>query len=224
MFILQISESCINIMKIKHVCFDLDGVLINSIEVMKLSWEGSCKKLNIQVPFSRYKEHIGIPFFDILKLLDIEKNIWEEIKNHYDYISTSKLDKVFKFEDIDKMFTVLKNKDISFSIFTSKTKKRTDEILSKYFKNVLFTKVLCPEDLGDKKGKPSGEGLDIILKELNIEKKQFLYVGDTEYDVKCAENADVNFVLANWGYGSTSENIKIINNVNDFIKFINKNS
>ena len=39
-------------MKIKHVCFDLDGVLINSIEVMKLSWEGSCKKLNIQIPFS----------------------------------------------------------------------------------------------------------------------------------------------------------------------------
>ena len=58
----------------------------------------------------------------------------------------------------------------------------------------------------------------------NVEKKQFLYVGDTEYDVKCAQNADVNFILADWGYGNTSENIRKIDNVNDFIEFINKNS
>ena len=77
---------------------------------------------------------------------------------------------------------------------------------------------------GDKKGKPSGEGLNIILNKINVEKKQFLYVGDTEYDVKCAQNADVNFILAGWGYGNTSENIRKIDNVNDFIEFINKNS
>ena len=116
-------------MKIKHVCFDLDGVLINSIEVMELSWEASCRKFNIDIPFSRYKEHIGIPFFDILELLDIEKSKWEGIKDSYDYISTSELDKVFKFENIDNMFKTLKNKDLSYSIFTSKTRKRTDEIL-----------------------------------------------------------------------------------------------
>ena len=224
MFILQISESCINIMKIKHVCFDLDGVLINSIEVMELSWEASCRKFNIDIPFSRYKEHIGIPFFDILELLDVEKSKWEGIKDSYDYISTSELEKVFKFENIDNMFKTLKNKDLSYSIFTSKTRKRTDEILLKHFKNIHFTTVLCPEDLGDKKGKPSGEGLNIILNKINVEKKQFLYVGDTEYDVKCAQNADVNFILAGWGYGNTSENIRKIDNVNDFIEFINKNS
>ena len=211
-------------MKIKHVCFDLDGVLINSIEVMELSWEASRRKFNIDIPFSRYKEHIGIPFFDILELLDVEKSKWEGIKDSYDYISTSELEKVFKFENIDNMFKTLKNKDLSYSIFTSKTRKRTDEILLKHFKNIHFTTVLCPEDLGDKKGKPSGEGLNIILNKINVEKKQFLYVGDTEYDVKCAQNADVNFILAGWGYGNTSENIRKIDNVNDFIEFINKNS
>ena len=54
--------------------FDLDGVLLNSIENMNFSWNQTTrKKFNILTKFSSYKKYIGIPFTKILTNLGIFK-------------------------------------------------------------------------------------------------------------------------------------------------------
>ena len=57
--------------KILLVVFDLDGVLLNSKQNMKISWNVVNKKYNFRINFSNYFKHIGIPFFQILKKLKI---------------------------------------------------------------------------------------------------------------------------------------------------------
>ena len=61
-------------MNIKHICFDLDGVLINSLEIMESSWLEAAQKYKLDINFNSYKKHIGIPFFDILNKLEIEES------------------------------------------------------------------------------------------------------------------------------------------------------
>ena len=56
-----------------HISFDLDGTLINSIPLMKLSWENVNKKLNLGIGWENYKKNIGLPFSKICKNLSIEK-------------------------------------------------------------------------------------------------------------------------------------------------------
>ena len=51
---------------IKHIAFDLDGVLIDSIALMEKSWIFSMKKLNLNYKFIFYKKYLGYPFIDIL--------------------------------------------------------------------------------------------------------------------------------------------------------------
>ena len=60
-----------SVAKAKHVAFDLDGTLVDSIPVMKVAWEASVSTLNIDCSFSEYKKYIGVPFPRILELLNL---------------------------------------------------------------------------------------------------------------------------------------------------------
>ena len=210
-------------MKIKHVCFDFDGVLINSLGVMEISWKLCCAKFDLDISFDEYSKLIGIPFFDILNKLNIPENLWEDLKDCYDSASTDSIDKIIKFRSVDNLFEVLDGYNISYSIFTSKTRKRTEEILRKDFKNINFLDIVCPEDLDPNKGKPSGDGLELIIEKNKLSKKDFIYIGDTKFDIICAKNAGVKFILAGWGYGDAIEESVVANNVDDFIRFIERN-
>ena len=57
----------------KVVIFDLDGVLIDSLENMKSSWNLTNEKYNLNISFNRYYDFIGKPFKEILKSLGVEK-------------------------------------------------------------------------------------------------------------------------------------------------------
>ena len=118
------------------------------------------------------------------------------------------------------MLDYLSSKEISYSIFTSKTKNRTNEILLKHFENKKFAKVLCPEDLPSSEGKPSGFGLEQIISNLKIPKEKFLYVGDTLHDMMCAKNADVKFIHADWGYGNLEISTESAKDINEFLNMV----
>ena len=54
-------------MKIKSVVFDLDGVLVNSLDVMEISWNSVKEKYSVNQSFHSYAKYIGLPFLEILK-------------------------------------------------------------------------------------------------------------------------------------------------------------
>ena len=39
----------------KHICFDLDGTLINRVPLMKDSWENVSTTLNLKIGWDAYK-------------------------------------------------------------------------------------------------------------------------------------------------------------------------
>ena len=54
-------------------CPYLDGVLIDSLENMKSSWNLTNEKYNLNISFNRYYDFIGKPFKEILQSLGVEK-------------------------------------------------------------------------------------------------------------------------------------------------------
>ena len=68
---------------IKHIAFDLDGVLIDSIALMEKSWIFSMKKLNLNYKFIFYKKYLGYPFIDILCKMKIPVKYHKKISNLY---------------------------------------------------------------------------------------------------------------------------------------------
>ena len=57
--------------------------------------------------------------------------------------------------------------------------------------------------VGEKPGinkKPSPDAIFAILKELNISKERALFIGDSETDIKTAENAGIDCIAVAWGF------------------------
>ena len=69
--------------------FDLDGVLVDSLKLMKISWKEVQKKLDIKKPFSMYQKFIGLPFNSILKNMGI-RGKFEDIYEIYNQTSIKK--------------------------------------------------------------------------------------------------------------------------------------
>ena len=59
--------------KFHTLIFDLDGVLIDSKNNMKNSWNSVRKELKVKQSFKKYFTHIGYPFEKILNKMGIKK-------------------------------------------------------------------------------------------------------------------------------------------------------
>jgi phosphoglycolate phosphatase len=181
---------------IKLIIFDFDGVLIDSIHNMEYAWKSACKKCDIKVHFSEYKKFIGLPFFEILKKLKINKKKFNNISKFYNYYSLKKINLVkIKKKDL-KILKNLKNKGYKLGLFTSKNMKRSFQILGKNKK--LFKYKVFPNK--NSRGKPYPDGLNKIINKSKIKKNETIYLGDTIFDNRSANSANIRYLHANWGY------------------------
>ena len=53
--------------------------------------------------------------------------------------------------------------------------------------------------------KPAPDAVLLALESLGMERRQALYVGDSEVDVRTARNAEVDCVAVTWGFRSREE-------------------
>jgi len=204
---------------INHVCFDLDGCLIDSIPVMKIAWEEAMKKTGGMTSFNEYAELIGLPFFEILKQLGIDKSHHQKIKEVFDEVSEKNIDNVIIFDSINKSLERLQRYGIKLSIATSKPKERTHLILSKLFPTIKFDCITTPESV--KRGKPFPDQLLLSCLEIGTEPKNSVYVGDMDVDRQAAERAGFNFLFAKWGYGNIkNEKLPWFMSIVDLVDFL----
>ena len=105
----------------KIIIFDLDGVLINSLINMKLSWARVMLEYKIKKNFSDYSKYIGLPFKTILKKLRIKNNL-KEIEFIYNEVSLENINKILLFKGVSRTLNFLK-KNIKLQLLLQKIKK-----------------------------------------------------------------------------------------------------
>ena len=201
--------------KKKLIIFDLDGVLINSIQNMNHSLNQVSNSLKIKLNFNEYKKYLGLPFEKVMEKIGVNKNV-AEIKKKYIYFSYRNIKKISinkkKLSDLKYL-----RKKFNLAVFTSKDKFRSNKILKKYR---IFSYILTSDDV--KKGKPHPEGVYNIIKKFGVSKKNTIYVGDSLYDLNCAKRSGVKYCHAIWGYAQMNRNKKLnkIKNLREVEKFL----
>jgi len=202
-------------MKKKLYIFDLDGVLVNSKQNMKLSWGFVQKQFSLSQNFKRYFQHIGKPFNKILKDMNI-KNKKKEIYEGYNFYSLKNEKKIKLYKSVKKTLNILK-KDNLIALVTSKNHQRTYSIIKKY--KLKFDCISTPNSA--LKGKPHPDQINYVVKKLRMNKKDTVYVGDTKIDYLCAKKAKINFIFTNYGYGKLNlkKNIFSINSIEKILKY-----
>lgn len=202
-------------MKKNLYIFDLDGVLIDSKENMRLSWDHVKKKFFLKQNFHKYFQHIGKPFNKILKDINITSKK-DEIYKSYNLHSLKNEKKIKLYKNVKKTLKKLKKKNL-VAIVTSKNRRRTLSVIKKY--KLKFDCISTPNFT--LKGKPHPDQINFVLKKLKIDKKNSVYIGDTKIDYICAKKAKVNFIYSKYGYGNLilKKSIFSINNISNILKY-----
>lgn len=204
--------------KTKLTIFDFDGVLINSEKNMELTWKKTMEEnKSYKINFKKYRQYIGLPFYKILENLKINKKDFRKISIDYRKNSLFFESKIKLFNGTREILEDTKKKS-KIALFTSKDKHRTKFLLNKF--RLKFDFVVTGNDVT--KGKPNTEGLKKILKKFKIKKKFVCYIGDTHFDLKCAQKAKIKYIHANWGFEkiNTSKSITIVNNIKQLEKLL----
>ncbi len=185
-----------------HICFDLDGTLVDSYLNIYNTTLKTLRVLNIKEPLQEieFQKRIGHHFIDIFNDLNIPVADVEEFINiyksyYFDFINDSKL-----YDGIEETLEIIKSLDIKISLLTTKGQDQADKIIDHFKLRKYFSYVM-----GRRNGmaiKPSAEPLQFICKELIVEPSQTLMVGDAELDIQCGKNASAKTCAALYGYRS----------------------
>jgi len=186
---------------IRHIAYDFDGVIINSLATMRAAWNKVMVEFRLAKDFKDYSKYLGLGFVEILERLGIEKELQKQIQFKYlsyskEYISMTSL-----YKGTDKSLRLLKEKGYKLSLVTSKNKELTLLLLDKFNLSEIFEIVMTPNDILTKRSKPHPDGLLQTALFCKVPPKESLYVGDMMADRLAAQAAGYNFALASWGYG-----------------------
>ena len=117
--------------KKKLLIFDFDGVLADSINNMEISWIHVRDKFNLKSNFDDYKKHLGLPFEEIIKIIEPKKlSKVDIIKSSYFNKSSISISSVKLYPDVKKTIKLLKLNGKIICIITSKNFQRVNQILS----------------------------------------------------------------------------------------------
>lgn len=180
-----------------NLIFDMDGCLIDSIEVQKTAFYGSYAEVvgdNNCPDFSEYLKHTGDSLPNIFRKMGLPV----EMATPYRRISSAAVDKIIVNDECIDLIRKMKQTGSKVAICTGKDHYRTVDILQYYHIDDCFDVIVASDDVSEPK--PSPMPILRAVEELGVEKDSCIVIGDGYNDILSAKNAGVPVVLTLW-YG-----------------------
>jgi HAD superfamily hydrolase (TIGR01549 family) len=171
---------------IKAVIFDIDGTLLDSVDLHAKAWQEAFEKFGKHIPFKEIRQQIGkggdqlMPDF----LTDEEmKQFGKELEEYRGELFKRKyLPHVKAFPRVRELFQFLKANDKRIALASS---AKEDEL--KRYKQIADIEDLVDEESSSddaERSKPHPDIFQATLKSLSIEANEAVVVGDSPYDAE----------------------------------------
>jgi phosphoglycolate phosphatase len=189
-------------MKYNCVVFDLDGTLLDTLGDLRDSVNFALSKNGLP---KRTTEEIRAFVGNGIRLL-IERSVpentelslvdkcFEDFKAHY-RANSANLTKAY--DGINELLSVLKNRGLKLAVVSNKADFAVKTLVETYFPDVFDCAI------GEKEGvkrKPAPDTVFAVMKELNVNKNEVVYIGDSEVDIETSKNADIPCISVTWGF------------------------
>lgn len=186
------------------VIFDLDGTLLYTLEDLKdgvnhvmRNW-GYPKRTLDEV-----RRFVGNGIHKLIERAvpegldeDTVERVFEEFKEYY----TAHCEiKTRPYDGIMELLADLKKKGIKMAIVSNKNDAAVKELARDYFADYIEQEVAIGEREGIRK-KPAPDSVFEAMRILGVEKKDAVYVGDSDVDRATAKNAGLDCISVTWGF------------------------
>ena len=211
----------------KLIIFDLDGTLLYTLEDLcdALNYSSKLNGLR-EISLEETKKIIGSGIINLIKGL-LKLNEVEEyqedyfnkvMKDYEEYYSLHRLDKTKEYFGTTDTLIELQERGYTLACLSNKPDSDTQVVIEYYFFE-LFDYVLGKKDFF--KIKPSPEGINYILKEMDFEAEDAYMVGDSINDVLAAREAHVKSIYASYGYQDLTDYDLKINDIKELLEIFN---
>lgn len=216
-------------MGFKAIIFDLDGTLLDTIEDLADSMNTVLERHGFAIhSIDSYKYFVGDGMLTLVRRAIPLDNPDEETVNSYlnemrEEYGAGWAKKTKLYDGIAELLDGLAAKNIKLSVLSNKPHKFTEIVVERFLSSWRFD-VVYGERAGIPK-KPNPAGAFEIAGILKIRPDQFLYLGDTNVDMKTAVSAGMYAVGASWGFRTVDELIEsgakeIINHPTELLKLV----
>lgn len=185
--------------KIESIFFDLDGTLVNSIDVMYTTYLSFLNDYGIQGTREEFNKLNGPSLKEIVKHLK-EKYMLSEsfnvlLKLYLKKVESAYQQTILPFEDSTRVLQELKARNLQLSLVTSNSKNIVYPLLKKLGWQNFFSVIVYGDDV--KKAKPFPDIYQLCLQHSKTNKNNVLVVEDSVNGFESAQKAGLKCILLN---------------------------
>ena len=177
----------------KHVIFDFDGTLVDSLPVVVRIANQMVPKFNItdkelakfrEMPARDIIKYSGIPYWQLARLMIRGKRLFGK-----------HLDELKVFKGIDEVIKSLHQSGYQISVVSSNSEENIRLILKREAIEAYITGVYGNIGLFSKT-----RAFKVVLKDQKATADNALYIGDEVRDIEAAHKAGIPIISVTWGY------------------------
>ena len=181
----------------KYVLFDFDGTLVNTNDVIIASWQHTYRHyLGHEVDVDHITACFGEPLLLTMEreFPGVDPQEAAEVYRSFQVENAHRL--VTIFPGIRELLDALKKAGYVLGVVTSRTRESTLRYTNMFDITSCFADMVCCDDTDIHK--PNPEPLLLAMKKLGATPEESIMIGDSPFDIKCANNAGVDSVMVNW--------------------------
>ncbi|MBE6020451.1 MAG: HAD-IA family hydrolase [Firmicutes bacterium] len=214
-------------MKIKAVMIDFDGTLANTNGLIIKSHQHTFRTfLGHEGNEKQIKATFGEPLWLTMEKF-FGKEYEQEAVNVYRAFQKDRFaDLIEVFPGMDKAVKTLRSQGYKVALVTSRLKHSTYSGIERFGLLEDFDVITTLDDIT--RHKPDPESINVTLEKLGLSPEEAVMIGDSRFDILCAENAGCRSILVDWSVTEEEERIQlnadyIAKNAEDMIRWINEN-
>lgn len=190
----------------KAVIFDLDGTLINSLPDIARAMNQALIHAGL-VPYAeeRYNHFVGDGVFNLAARVAGEhpEKIPALLDFYMPYYQAHSREKSHVYPGIRESLSALAAAGLRLCVLSNKDQTDVENVITHYFAGTRFDVIRGRQD-----GfpiKPEPDGALMIAETLCLSPADIWYVGDTDTDMRCGQNAGMETIGVEWGFRDRAE-------------------
>ena len=186
-------------MKKKYVIWDFDGTIACTNDIIIESWQATFRHyLGHELPVREIEATFGETLMHTIgeKIPGADPQEVMEYYRAYQYAHCE--GRVYVFEGVREVMDELKTRGCRLGVATSRTAGSFRKYMEELGLDGYMDVVVSMEDVT--KHKPDPESVEKVLEKFGAKPEEAIMIGDTKYDVACANSAGVDSVLVGWSH------------------------